>query len=64
MTVHNEIIEKAHPFLPERGSWENPSPAFLAAIHDMLEGLGHTDWAGQIPGFSHGEFQPKNLVPH
>lgn len=64
VTVHNELIKRSHPFLPDRGSWENPNKDFLQAIHDMLEDLGHDDWASSVPGFGDGSLGARTIIPH
>ena len=64
LTVHTELIKNSHPYLPDRGDWDNINPEFLEAIGQLLEATGHDDWAKAIPGFASGELSAKHLVPH
>eukprot|EP00937_MAST-01D_sp_MAST-1D-sp2_P006194 g6194.t1 len=58
MVVHRELIQQSFPHLtddPERKQ-------FKQDIYDMLMGLGHDEWAANIPGVQHDTAVAKKVI--
>ena len=59
MVIHRELIQRHLPHLPPASE---DFATFRQELQEMLVGLGHDDWASEIPGAQHALERAQSLA--